>query len=137
MKNIILLSVASLLLLCCNNNPAGKTRADNYIVLRTDTLNVVKLTDTLIIPESTCRGCEYEKSTHFETDDSTGTIRLKEVITEDNNPADMDGGSISKTIVLFSTKTGKQSFKLYKFWDNKPTAKDSALFKRYHVEVIN
>lgn len=132
MKKIMLLCVISALLICCNSNPA-----DKRIVLQSDTLNVVKLTDTLMILESTCRGCEYEESTNFGISDSMNIIQLQKVITKDKSPANMDGGSISKTLVLFSTKTGKTSFKLYKFWESQPTAKDSALFTRYNIEVTN
>jgi hypothetical protein len=137
MKNIMLLSIVSLFLLCCNNSPASKKNTDKRIALRSDTLNVVKLTDTLLIFESACRGCAYEASTYFGLSDSTDIIQLQEVITKDNNPPDMEGGNISKTIVLFCAKPGKTSFKLYKFLTSNATAKDSALFTRYDVEVKN
>ncbi|MBK8311990.1 MAG: hypothetical protein IPL04_14870 [Chitinophagaceae bacterium] len=61
------------------------------------------MTDTLVIYESTCRGCAFEGSTNFEISDSLGIIKLYDIITEDNNPSDMDGGSISKTLAR-STK---------------------------------
>lgn len=137
MKKIMLLCAVSALLICCNNEPGDKTGSNKWVALRSDTLNVVKLTDTLVVFESTCRGCAYETSTYFSLADSTGIIRLDKVITGDNNSPDVAGGSISKTILMFCARPGKTSFKLYKFWNSNPAAKDSALFTRYNVEVRN
>jgi hypothetical protein len=127
----------SVFLISCNNQSSDNATTDKRVALRSDTLNVVKLTDTLVIYESACRGCAYEASTYFGLSDSTDIIQLQEVITKDNNPSDMEGGSISKTIVMFCAKPGKTSFKLYKFLTSNATPKDSALFTRYNVEVVN
>ena len=138
MKNLILVIVSALFILSCTNNKKEKEiENDNRIALHTDTLNVVKLTDTLVIYESTCRGCAFEGSTNFEISDSLGIIKLYDIITEDNNPSDMDGGSISKTLVLVPTKIGTTTFKLYKFWKHERTAEDSARFSTYPIEVKN
>jgi hypothetical protein len=135
MKKIILLFTVSTLLIYCNNSPSDKTGSVKRIVLRSDTLNVVQLTDTLVILESACRGCEYEGSTYFGLTDSMDIIQLQEVITKDNNPPEMIGGNISKTIILLSAKPGKTNFKLHKFLTSNATAEDSALFTRYNIEV--
>ena len=138
MKNLILVIVSALFILSCTNNKKEKEiENDNRIALHTDTLNVVKLADTLVIYESTCRGCAFEGSTSFEISDSLGIIKLYDIITEDNNPSDMDGGSISKTLVLVPTQTGTTTFKLYKFWKRERTAEDSARFSSYSIEVKN
>lgn len=110
---------------------------DTKIPLHADTLNVVKLTDTLIIYESTCRGCAYESSTHFDISDSLGIIKLLYVETTDNNPPGIIGGNISKNLVLVPIKAGTTTIKLYKFWKPEPTAKDSARFTSYKIEVRN
>ena len=137
MKKVILLSAISAFLICCNNNKQKVTEKDNRIYLRTDTLNVVKLTDTLVIYESVCRGCAYEGSTYFSINDSMGNIVLQEVITKDNHSPDVAGGNISKILILTASTIGKSSFKLYKFTNGLPTEKDSAIFTRYNVEVKN
>ena len=138
MKNLILVIVSALFILSCTNNKKEKEiENDNRIALHTDTLNVVKLADTLVIYESTCRGCAFEGSTSFEISDSLGIIKLYDIITEDNNPSDMDGGSISKTLVLVPTKIGTTTFKLYKFWKQERTAEDSVRFSSYSIEVKN
>ena len=49
----------------------------------------------------------------------------------------MAGGSISKDLILVPLKTGTTAFKLYKFWEQVATAKDSARFTTYTVEVKN
>ena len=138
MKKFIVLIISVFFLLSCTDNKKEKDiENDNRIALHTDTLNVVKLTDTLVIYESTCRGCAFEGSTNFEISDSQGIIKLYDIITEDNNPSDMDGGSISKTLVLVPTKIGTTTFKLYKFWKHERTAEDSARFSSYSIEVKN
>ncbi len=77
MKKILLLCCVSALLICCNNSTEEKTGSNKWVALRSDTLNVVKLTDTLVIYESTCRGCAYEASTYFGLADSTDIIRRR------------------------------------------------------------
>ena len=91
----------------------------------------------MVIYESTCRGCAYEGSTNFGISDSLGIVKLDNVITTDNSSPDMAGGSISKDLILVPLKTGTTAFKLYKFWEQVATAKDSARFTTYTVEVKN
>jgi len=102
-----------------------------------DIINVVNLTDTLVIYESTCRGCQYEGSTRFEINDSLGLIKLQDVITTNNNSGDMAGGSIGKELLLVPLKTGTTRLKLYKFWSDKTAREDSAKFKLFTIEVRN
>jgi len=128
---IMLVSIA---LVSCNNN-STKVVEDNRIALYTDTLNVVKLTDTLVIFQATCRGCEYERSTNFAISDSMNIVKLEDVITTDNSPDDMDGGSVSKDLILVPLKPGITIMKLYKFWTMEKTAKDSVRFTTYKIEV--
>jgi hypothetical protein len=47
----------------------------------------------------------------------------------------MDGGSISKDLVLVPQKTGITNMKLYKFWKEEKTAEDSSRFTTYKIEV--
>jgi hypothetical protein len=137
MKKLFVLLFITAIFFGCTNNTADKTKdiADNRIALRTDTINTVKLTDTLVIYESTCRGCAYERSTNFAISDSMNMMKLADVITTDNSPSDMDGGSISKDLILVPVKTGATNIKVYKFWAQEKTAKDSARFTSYKIEV--
>lgn len=138
MKKLLLFPGAFIFLLCCTNNKkevAGIN--DTKVALRTDTMNIVKLSDTLIIYESTCRGCAYEGSTRFDISDSLGIVKLLNVVTTDNSPPGMDGGSISKDLILVPQKTGATIFKVYKFWSEKTEAQDSARFTNYSIEVKN
>jgi hypothetical protein len=139
MKQLFFLFITSIIVFSCTNNTTDdkKEISDNRIALRPDTINVVKLTDTLIIFESTCRGCAYERSTNFSISDSMNIIKLADIITTDNSPADMDGGSISKDLILVPEKTGTTVIKVYKFWAQEKTAKDSTNFKTYNIEVKN
>lgn len=134
MIRILFFALVSTAFVCCNNN-SREVIEDNRIALQTDTLNIVKLTDTLVIYQATCRGCAYERSTNFAISDSMDIIKLTDVITTDNSPADMDGGSISKDLVLVPQKTGITNIKLYKFWKQEKTAEDSARFTLYKIEV--
>jgi hypothetical protein len=133
MKKIFFIALISMAFMSCTNNT--KDVVDNKIALRTDTINTVKLTDTLVIYQSTCGGCEYEKSTNFAISDSMNMIKLLHVVTTNNNPPDMDGGNISKDLILVPVKAGTTIFKLYKFWTREKTAADSAGFTSYKIEV--
>jgi hypothetical protein len=138
MKKITVLPLLAIILICCTNpkKEVGDIK-DKRISLHADTINVVKLTDTLVIYESTCRGCAYEQSTHFDISDSLGVIKLLHVETTDNNSSDMAGGNISKDLVLIPLKAGATTIKLYKFWKEEATAKDSANFTSYKIQVQN
>lgn len=138
MKKLLLILIAVVFFLSCTSNKKGMAVLKNMkVALRTDTLNVVKLTDTLVIYESACRGCAYEQSTHFDISDSLGIIKLLDIITTDNSSPDMAGGSISKDLILVPLKTGSVTIKLYKFWKEQTTAEDSARFTPYKIEVRN
>ena len=142
MKKLIFIPVLFFAFASCTNSKKEKevvkaTIEDNRISLRSDTINLVKMTDTMVIYESTCRGCAYEGSTNFGISDSLGIVKLDNVITTDNSSPDMAGGSISKDLILVPLKTGTTAFKLYKFWEQVATAKDSARFTTYTVEVKN
>lgn len=135
-KLFALLSIFVTVLSCTNNNTRDTMQiVDNRIPLRTDTTNFVTLSDTLIIFESTCRGCAYEGSTNFGISDSMHLIKLLDVITTDNSSAEMAGGSISKDLILVPQKTGTTMIKVYKFWTQEKTAADSARFTAYQIEV--
>ena len=139
MKKLLLLPVIAVTLLYCTNAKKEEaTIKDTKISLRTDTINVVKLTDTLIIYESTCRGCAYETSTAFAIKDSFDIVKLLNVETSDNNSPEMNGGSISKNLILVPAKTGKTILKMYKFWEGIPSdMNDSLPFIPYQIEVRN
>src|SRR5690242_11880965 len=138
MKRLLFVSFAIIVLLSCNNKKKETAEAsDNRIALHSDTVNVVRLTDTLVIYESTCRGCAYESSTRFDIADSLGLVKLEKIITTDNNSPDMAGGNISKQLVLVPVKTGRTIIKMYKFWKEPATPEDSAKFVPYIIEVKN
>ncbi len=104
-------------------------------MLKKDTLNVVTMKDTMVIYEGVCRGCAYENSTHFEIEDTTGIVVLHDVITTGNSPANTDGGSIDKDLIIVPKKTGTTTIKIYKFSREIPEAKDSLNFSQYKIEV--
>jgi hypothetical protein len=138
MKRLFFLPLAAFSLLWCTNSTKGVTKhSDTRVVLRADTLNVVKLTDTLLINESTCRGCVFQETTHFAIVDSMGLIKLLDVITEDRNSPEVNGGSVYKGVLLKPQKTGTTTFKLYKFWKQETAAEDSANFISYRVTIKN
>ena len=138
MKKLLLFPVLiAFFLSCTNNKEESNTTKDTKITLHTGTVNIVKLTDTLVIYESTCRGCAYEQSTHFDISDSLGIVKLFAVHTKDNNSADINGGSISKDLIIVPVKAGTTTVKLYKFLKEETTVEDSAKFIPYTIEVQN
>ena len=138
MKTFLIPVIVLLSLVACNNKgKEPEKRKDTRVALRSDTTNVVKLTDTLLINESTCRGCAYEVSTRFSISDSMGIVQLLRVETTDNNSPDIAGGNVQKDLVLVLLKTGTTTIKQYKFYGSEPQAKDSANFNRYTIDVRN
>lgn len=136
-RSLFFLGIIGFFISCKNNKKETVPEKDNRIALRTNTVNIVKMSDTLIIYESTCRGCAYEGSTHFSISDSLEIIKLSDVKTIDNNSPDVNGGNVSKHLLLIPLKTGTTTIRLYKFWDEKETAKDSAHSRPYTIEVRN
>ena len=138
MKQLIIIVLCTCTLLSCSNREDEKHQTeDNRIALHSDTLNVVKLTDQMVIYESTCRGCAYETSTSFGLSDTLDIVKLSDVITIDNHSPDMAGGNISKELVIVPVKTGATTIKLYKIWSQKSAAKDSLNYTSYKIEVRN
>ncbi len=119
MKKLFVIAFTLFVFIACTNSkkekPAGK---DKRIALRSDTINVVTMADTMIIYESTCRGCAYEQSTDFDVLDSLGIVELYKVITTDNNPGNVDGGSISKDLIIVPVKPGATTIKVIKTWSH-------------------
>lgn len=134
-QQLVFIATAIVLLNCAiKKKEAGKK--DNRIYLQRDTLNVVRLTDTMVIYESTCRGCAYESSTAFAIKDSLGVIKLETIETSDNNSPDVAGGNISKLLILVPVKAGITNIKMYKFWKGVPSVmNDSLPFTTYQIEV--
>lgn len=137
MKFLVILTCLVVLAGACSEHQKPAAPKDNKVSLQRDTMNVVKLSDTLVIWESTCRGCAYEGSTHFDVTDSLGLIELSSIRTFDDNPSDMSGGNVSKQLILVPRKTGTTRIRLYKFWKEQPTAEDSARFTTYSLDIRN
>lgn len=131
---IVLLFALPVFAFSCNNKEA-ELNTEKRIMLKTGTINTIKLSDTVVIYESTCRGCAYENSTTFTVSDSMNVIKLGDVITADNNSSEMAGGGISKELILVPLKKGNTIFKVYKFWSQQTMAKDSANFTTYKIIV--
>lgn len=106
-----------------------------HVVLQQGEINAVKLKDTLWIEESTCRGCAYENSTSFDVEDTSGLIKLISIQTTDESSSGEDGGGIRKKLVLIPTGTGTTTIKQYKYYGEQMTAKDSAGYKSYSIEI--
>lgn len=113
---------------------SGKLNKD-HIVLQQGKTNKVTLKDSLWIEESTCRGCAYENSTSFDIEDTAGIVRLVSIKTTDETSSGTDGGSISKTLILVPTAEGSTTIKQYKYYGEQMTAKDSARYKTYSIEI--
>ena len=139
MKKIYLLPFILFFLLSCTNAKENTIESkETKVMLRADTINIVRLTDTLVIYESTCRGCAYESSTAFAIKDSLEIVKLLSIETIDNNPANIAGGNISKNLILVPVKAGATIVKMYKFWKGVPSSmNDSLTFTPYKIEIRN
>jgi hypothetical protein len=139
MKKLFPLLLAGILLYSCKNKEKTANIKDNRIYLHSDTLNVATMKDTMVIYESTCRGCAYEGSTAFVIKDSLNIVKLEGVETHDNNPEKMSGGNVSKTLVIVPLKTGSTTIKMYKFWKGVPSEMTDSIAPTatYKIEVRN
>ena len=133
----MILFCATIFLDCSNQQNEKHHSKDNKITLRRDTLNVVKITDQMVIYESTCRSCAFETSTRFEISDTLNIVRLGETITTDDNPPDMAGGSISKELLIVPIKAGITTIRVYKIWSAQTAANDSINYTSYNIDVRN
>ncbi len=129
--------VMLLFLVCCNSVSNKPKKEDHRVVLVRDTMNTVKMTDTLVIGESVCRGCAYEGSIQFDIADSLHLVKLLAIETNDDHPSDMNGGYIGKTIVLAPVKPGTTTIRLYKIYSSKTAAADSLHPASYSITVEN
>ncbi|HAO46016.1 MAG TPA: hypothetical protein DCQ97_03765 [Chitinophagaceae bacterium] len=140
MKQVSWFTAVFIILISCNdagNSDKKEERKNNRVSLRSDSINVVKLTDTLVIYESICRGCVYEESVRFKIADSAAVIKLLTVNTHDNSSSDMQGGNIGKELLLVPVKAGNTRMKLYKFLSPETAHEDSARSQTYTIEVKN
>jgi len=136
-KYLYSILVLCLLLACKQKSKDKPVAVYQRVGLKLDTLNVVKRTDTMVIYSSVCRGCAYEQTAGFGLEDSLQVVELYNIETADNNPPDMDGGSLQKSILLVPRKTGTTRIKLFSFLEQPPTAADSARFTEYSIQVQN
>lgn len=129
------LIVFALLIFSCTNSK-NKDQDKNKVYLSAGKLNTAKLTDTLVINESTCKGCDSEYSTHFDVSDSLGIVTLERIQTTDNNDSSKEqGATVKKDLFLVPVKTGKTQIKLYRYYGTRATAQDSMRFTVYNVEI--
>jgi hypothetical protein len=137
MKKYLIAFLILTVLVSCNNSKKKNqaTYLNKRITLHADTLNVVSITDTMVIFETVCRGCAYEASTEFSISDSLELVKLDHIESQDNNPPDTDGGYISTNLVIVPEKPGTTTIKMYKFWEKPYTAEDSAQFTSYTIEI--
>ena len=142
MKKIVFLFSSLIVITSCTNNSNNKgknEKPDTRISLQADSIiNTVKLTDTLVIFDGTCRGCAVENSTNYTISDTGNIVKLATIKTIDNSPPDMDGGSVDKEIEIAPIKTGKTVMKFYKYYQGEDNTKNDTVFVRnYVIEITN
>lgn len=135
MKQFITIACICILAACNNKAETPEEAPSNLVIMTAAGKNTAGLNDTLVIYENVCRGCAYENSTQFDIEDSMQLVTLQKIETIDNNPADMDGGTIDKHIYLVPVKTGITKLKLYKLSTQDHTAADSLSFTVYDLEI--
>jgi hypothetical protein len=122
----------------CNDTEQKKpAKASDLIIMTPQGKNVAQMNDSLVIYETVCRGCEYEKSTHFEISDSMDLVKIIKIETLDQNSHNTKGGFIDKHIYMVPLKPGQTKIKLYKFNTETPTAQDSLSFTYYDILIKN
>lgn len=139
MKKIFFLFSALIIITSCANNSNTKEtieKPDTRISLQADSVtNTVKLSDTLVIFDGTCRGCAVENSTNYAISDSNNIVKLATIKTIDYSSPDTDGGSVSKEIEITPIKTGKTVMNFYKYYQSE--INDTVFVKKYIINVTN
>ena len=135
-KLVIFISICAVIFFYDYFTHKSVEKNSHYILLSADKVNKVKINDTLLIAESTCRGCEYEHSTRFDVTDSMDLLKLIRIETTDNSPDNMDGGSIDKDLILIPVKTGNTIIKQYRFYGEEISKADSSKYKSYNIQII-
>jgi hypothetical protein len=125
-----------LIALSCNNSDQKKpAKISDLIIMTPLGKNLAQMNDSLVIYETVCRGCDYEKSTHFEIADSMDLVKVVKIETLNYNASGTEGGSIDKHIYMVPVKPGHTKIKLYKFNTETPAAEDSLAFTYYDIEI--
>lgn len=108
---------------------------DLRVPLFSEKENKVKITDTLVIFTSSCKGCASE--TTYKVYDSLGIIKQVDYKQIDLNP-DADGGSYSVELELLPLKEGKTKLKLFSYsnsYSDENSTVDSAYVSEFSVTV--
>ncbi len=137
MKWLLFTTFLSLAFFSCDYFRQKSVKNSNRFVLRNDSLNVVKLGDTLLILEYVCRACAYEESTNFVLLDSLNLVKLHHIETYDNNSELMTGGTINKNLVIVTNLTGTTSVRVYTFLKPPTTKEDSSNYTTYNIKITN
>src|SRR5574337_1182165 len=94
-----LMTVLILMTFGCNNtSQKTTTKSSDLIIMSPQGKNLAQMNDSLVIYETVCRGCEYEKSTHFEISDSMNLVKIVKIETLDHNSPGTEGGFMDKHI---------------------------------------
>ncbi len=117
----------------CNQNQLPKK---DYVLLRVDTINVVKLNSSLIFAQSTCRGCANQYIPNYSIKDSLGLIQLMRINNTDENSNNEVGGSADRSLEFKAIKTGKTILNVYKSYLSRDTINDKNETFKIAIEVI-
>ena len=117
----------------CNQKQLPKK---DYVLLRVDTINVVKLNSSLIFAQSTCRGCANQYIPNYSIKDSLGLIQLMRINNTDENSNNEVGGSADRSLEFKAIKTGKTILYVYKSYLSRDTINDKNETFKIAIEVI-
>jgi predicted secreted protein len=117
----------------CNQKQLPKK---DYVLLRVDTINVVKLNSSLMFAQSTCRGCANQYIPNYSIKDSLGLIQLMRINNTDENSNNEVGGSADRSLEFKAIKTGKTILYVYKSYLSRDTINDKNETFKIAIEVI-
>lgn len=121
---------------CYTKSPENEKQEKNSMLeLIPGKLNEATMADTLFVSASSCRGCAPEYTPQYELTDSMSVVSLHSVEVVDNNPPDMDGGSLENRIVMLPLKTGSTIIKLYSFMTGDSARQDSSQYTAYQIRI--
>jgi hypothetical protein len=136
--SLFIIIFACYTLLSCKNQETIKHDKVNGITLQSDSLNIVKLTDSLVIYETLCGGCNDDTMrASFDIQDSEGLLKAQEERTVSDRRPGKEDNPVLKTFILVPLNTGSTKLSVSKYWHQPGATEDSESHKEYLIEIRN
>ena len=113
----------------CKNQSATEKKTGKRVVLRRFFVNTAGMYDTLVISQTTCRGCGYEQLTDMKVEDNLGLIKAETIESYDWRRSNGNGIEVRRDLLLLPVKTGDSTtLMFYRYYDDSHIARDTMAY---------